>query len=246
MGLVNMAVQIGVDFKPIVPLRKRYSNAVKWNAWLESREKKETKAKYDVNFYVRFLAGQTLGWLLIAFSSVCAASISYTTPTVGFGCRTLTFVLYACVSLIVAWMSVLQHFLYHQADRREGKKGISMIATLGKRAYRIVTFLNFCVLIVGTALELAGVYRSCRCNSVFASKGFLLELSKNTQQGLDNANDYWLAFGFIAFSVIWALCAIAVAIRSYLMFKLDKHFLTETDEMQGAKSGEKLHVTGSA
>lgn len=246
VGLVNMAVKIGVDFKPIVPLRKRYSNAVKWRAWLDSQEKKETKAKYDVKFYLRYFAGQTLGWFLIAFSSACAASISYTTPTVGFGCRTLTFVLYACLSLIVAWMSVLRHFLDNHVDRRNGKKGITMIAALGKRAYRILAFLNFCVLVVGTALELAGVYRSCRCNSVFASTSFLLELSKNTQQGLDNANDYWLAFGFVAFTTIWVLCGIAVGIRTYLMFKLDKHFLKKPDKVQGAKSEEKVGVTSSA
>lgn len=70
---------------------------------------------YGLKFYAIYPGGVTAAWMCIGFSSACATLISYTTPTVGLGCRSFNFTLYAILSLVIAWLSVLRHWLCHRS-----------------------------------------------------------------------------------------------------------------------------------
>ncbi|MCJ1347727.1 hypothetical protein MMC31_005956 [Peltigera leucophlebia] len=254
VGLANTALDIDMTFNPVLSLRKLYSNSAKWQRLLEEWESRDTTGTdsklgekydtiddddddgtiYDFKFYAIYLVGVTFAWMCIGFSSACATVISYTTPTVGIGCRSLNFILYATLSLFIAWLSVLRHWLCHRSWKKPSTanattnlppashRGYFLVATL---TYRLLALINTCIMIVGTTLHVVGIYRTCRCNKLLASPDFLIEMSKNTKLGIDNALKFWFSTGAVAFSLVWILCGLAVLMRTHLMLKLDASFL---------------------
>lgn len=215
---------VGFKFHPQVPLRKRYSNAARWDAWMS-----EEKVHFGWLFHLRFFTGQVLGWLVVALSCACATSISYTTPTVGLGCRSFTFVLYGVLAFAVACLLVLRHFIMVKVemcvDAGSGsKRNWARLGVAVRFVYAFLVLCNACLLVLGTAFNLAGLYRTCRCKLLFASMDALVELNTNTQQCLDNARKFWLPVGYLAFTIIWILCAVAVALRKHMTLHLVSAF----------------------
>ncbi|KAF7510256.1 hypothetical protein GJ744_006952 [Endocarpon pusillum] len=211
---------VGLKFNPQVPLRKRYSNAVLWDEWISGK-----KVHSGWYFHLKFLSGQVLGWLVVASSCACAASISYTTPTVGLGCRSFTFVLYGVLAFAVACLLVLRHSIRVKVDLCEGagsdsKRNWTRLGVAVRYVYAFLVLCNACLLVLGTAFNLAGLYRTCRCKLLFASMDTLVELNTNTQRGLDNARKFWFPVGYVAFTLVWILCAVAVALRKHMILQL--------------------------
>jgi hypothetical protein len=90
-------------------------------------------------------------------------------------------------------------------------------------SYWIFTYFNaIFVLSIGTVLHLAGVYRSCRCNLLFAADSDLVEVNQNTVLAVSNAKRIWLPVGYVAFTVIWVICGLAIAGRRYITARIEK------------------------
>ncbi|KAF1953544.1 hypothetical protein CC80DRAFT_537419 [Byssothecium circinans] len=182
-----------------VSLAQRYTNAFKWNRWLWNIEhatnlesRTASPPVQNTSFWLRFLVGQLAGWACVAFACSCAAVISWTTPTVGLGCRSFNFVLYAIGTFCVA----LLHIVCERMECRRPEtstRGIRELVLLS--VYWSVVIFNAAVMVVGTILHLAGVYRSCWCSRLFAGEDTLIEMNRNTELAYKNAKSYWLVTG---------------------------------------------------
>lgn len=109
-----------------VLLRERYSNALEQECWLTNIGL-DTKLKDKVVvarshqlalntrtitfkwFYTKYLVGQLVGQVTVAFFCRCTAIILYIMPTVGWGCRSFNHLTYAILSLVVALPQVAKH-----------------------------------------------------------------------------------------------------------------------------------------
>ncbi|OCL01963.1 hypothetical protein AOQ84DRAFT_443672 [Glonium stellatum] len=223
-----------------VPLRKRYVNSVEWKCWLSdigirSEYVKKSLSKDDMVgnkafgpwFYLKYFLGQTFGWLFVAFFCGCAITISYTTSTVGWGCRSFNHLLYGLFSLVVAWLHVFEHRakMGDKMRRRQNSDTKRSVTTLILRnLYAFAVFANALVLVLGTILNFAGIYSSCRCANLFGSANTIVQLSPNTQQDLINAERFWNSTGYVAYTFAWVTCAVAVAFRTYIQMFLDQNF----------------------
>lgn len=193
-----------------VRLSERYVNALRWRFWLLKigvvsgfEPKPTTSGKF------RFLAGQLFGWVCVAIAASCAAAISWTTPTVGIGCRSFNFLLYALVSLAIALIPPIVYW-------KEGVGSRQTFGTAMNWTRRALMFCNMVILVGGTLFHLTGLFRSCMCMNLFVSDSRILELNSNTQQAVNNANAYWLSVGYMAFIFIWLVCAASIVMRQYI------------------------------
>jgi hypothetical protein len=64
-----------------------------------------------LNFLLHLIVKQFAGWLRVALPCACAASISYTTPTVGLGCRSFNHMLYGILTLAISIVAVTRSYL---------------------------------------------------------------------------------------------------------------------------------------
>jgi hypothetical protein len=206
---------IGKDFPALsaitVRLGDRYTNSLLWRRWMADVAIIE-QVQGKNRFVLKFLAGQLFGWACVAIAASCAAFISYTTPTVGIGCRSFNHFLYAFGSLVVCLIPVIKY-----SNEVRGRKKYQKLLTF---IYRFLLICNLIVLLVGTALHLFGVFRRCWCMNLFVAKSKLVELNGNTAEAVKNANLYWLPMGYIAFIFAWIVCATAIFGREYINFRV--------------------------
>lgn len=205
-----------------VTLRERYVNSKLWDLW----EKRELTLKVGKppllrpHIWLEYLIGQVVAWVCVALTCACAAAISYTTPTVGLGCRSFTFLSYGIIAAVAALLRIYCQWVeLKSACRVKVSKGEMMM----KYSYWFFTYFNaIFVLFTGTVLHLAGVYRSCRCNLLFAADSDLVEVNQNTVLAVSNAKRIWLPVGYVAFTVIWIICGLVVAGRRYITARIEK------------------------
>jgi len=247
-GLTRTVLEPLIDLSERrVPLRERFVNWKLWEQWKgdpgsksdeekkqTEKEKQQKKAMETEHFtpelrvrdWMKFFGGQLLGWACVAFPSACAAAISYTTPTVGLGCRSFTFLLYGTFAFGTAILNVGCQWADQRLDwnvkRSADKKLRRRVRTAVTVAYWFLTSLNAIVIFIGTVLHLVGVYRSCRCKLLFAADDRLVELNSNTQLAVDNADKFWLAVGYVAFGCMWFLCGVVIAVRKYITVHMDE------------------------
>src|SRR5690606_5785359 len=88
--------------------------------------------------------------------------------------------------------------------------------------YWFVVIFNSAVLVIGTILHIAGVYRSCWCSRLFAGENTLIEMNRNTELAYKNAKSYWLVTGYVAFSFVWIIASVCVAARKYIIWKIEQ------------------------
>jgi hypothetical protein len=224
-----------------VSLAQRYINGFEWNQWLwhienanylgssttTPSEKQNnlgspattpSAPKQNWLFWFQFLVGQLASWMCVAFACSCAAAISYTTPTVGLGCRSFNFVLYGVGTFCVA----LLHVICERLECLRETKNRGLLEMVYLCFYWTLVVFNAAVLVIGTILHLSGVYRSCWCSRIFAPDDTLLEFQRNTELAYRNAKRYWLVTGYVAFSFVWLVCSFAVAARKYIVWNIEK------------------------
>jgi hypothetical protein len=229
-GLAKLALKHEVFLSDVtVPLRERSKNAQKWMKWLKDigcvkddgtgSGPRERRSKTWSS--LKLLFKQTLAWICVAMPCACAASISFTTPTVGLGCRSFNHLLYGGCTLILSWLPVYRS----QVDESDHTRSRHVLRAL----YIFGICLNVFILIGGTLFNLIGLYRNCRCEVLFVSKDFLLQMSSNTALDVANAKKFWLPVGYMNFGFVWIVCAIAVACRGYIHYSL-KIFLEALDQ----------------
>ncbi|EPE24743.1 hypothetical protein GLAREA_08596 [Glarea lozoyensis ATCC 20868] len=250
-----------------VPLRRWYTNVVEWECGLTdigvSTRLSRRMGKSDVaastnafgpRFYLRFAIGQFLSWACVAFFGSCAITISYTTPTVGWGCRSLNHLLYIVFSALVALFQVVRQHLAIKytprqdvaeqiAEKQDTKKryvegendglmasNISESKTspyirISRIIYGVLVGINAFILICGTIFHFVGLYRSNSCSAIFTKpSSAVIQLAKHTQLHLDQARRYWWSTGYVAYCIAWIICAIAIAVRKYIHLALDIRF----------------------
>jgi hypothetical protein len=250
-----------------VPLRRRYANAIEWECWLtdigvstglsrrigKHNVAASTRA-FGTRFYLKFALGQFCGWACVAFFGACAITISYTTPTVGWGCRSLNHLLYIVVSALVALFQVLrQYFAIKYAPRQdtpqqtaekqdtekqyiENKRDnvepskvsepkVSLYIQTSRLIYGFLVGINTFILIGGTIFHFVGLYHSNSCSAIFTKPSIaILQLAKHTQLHIDQARHYWWSTGYVAYCIAWIICAVAIAVRKYIHLALDIRF----------------------
>jgi hypothetical protein len=229
-----------------LPIRRRHHNAVKWQFWIKtltstdrSFQQPEVPRTMDQPFWNSFLWGQTISWAIVGFACACAAAISYTTPTVGLGCRSFNHMIYGVGAFVVAWLWVGRYWLKERIDHLAGlppiqrdKEGhglppaeddlkgqlrlhrLRRSERIARWVYALFIAWNCLVIIAGSIFHLAGVWRSCRCTALFARSSAVLQLSPHTALDLANASKFWLPVGYVAFSGIWIISAKAIYDRA--------------------------------
>jgi hypothetical protein len=195
-----------------VHLRERYTNALRWRRWLGDIGIVDRPVHSNTRVLIKYLVGQLLGWACVAIVAACAAAISYSTPTVGIGCRSFNQLLYALMSLVVCMVPVILYW----NELRQGTKYNKYITLF----YRLLLTCNVAVLLIGTLLHLIGTFRSCRCMNLFGRHTALLELNTQTEQAVHNATIYWLPVGYVAFIFIWCVSGSAIVMRQVINFRV--------------------------
>ena len=224
-GVAKLALKYDFLSDVTVPLRDRSDNTQKWMKWLKdigcvkgdapgSAPSDKGSSRSKAWSSLKLLFEQTLAWICIAMPCACAASISYTTPTVGLGCRSFTFLLYGICTLILSWLPVYRS----QIDKTDDTWSQRVFL---RASYIFGVCVNVFIIFGGTAFDLIGLYRTCRCEVLFASNDFLLQMSSNTALDVANAKKFWLPVGYMDFGFIWIVCAIAVTCRSYIAYSIN-------------------------
>ena len=96
--------------------------------------------------------------------------IIWYTPTVGLGCRSTSFLLYAATSTLT-WMllvtsSILTHFLASSNDSQSRLRNFGrMVAVVLRRVGKILAACNAIGIILACTLQLGGFDDRCYCNS---------------------------------------------------------------------------------
>jgi hypothetical protein len=245
-----------------VPLRDRAHNTREWMRWLDNMGARTKPANQKTPVYflkrtvswplqptlsilpeeagwvdktkvgARLIFKQFLGWVCVALPCACAASISYTTPTVGLGCRSFNHMLYGVCTLAISVVAVVREFLTVQ------KHWSALVFT--RAIYIMFIGINTFILVFGTLFHLIGLYRTCICSVIGAHVNFLLDISSNTALDVANARKFWLPVGYMDFGIVWIICAICIGCRGYIHYHI-KLFL---DELDGKETEEKEEVLG--
>ena len=99
---------------------------------------------------LKLLFEQTLAWVCIAMPCACAASISYTTPTVGLGCRSFTFLLYGICTLVLSWLSAYRS----QVDKTDDIRSQQVCSRILDVLYIFGVCVNVFIISAGTTFDL--------------------------------------------------------------------------------------------
>jgi hypothetical protein len=221
-GLLDRTIGNRAKVLPISPITvglcDRYTNALQWRHWLGEIGVVEQPVKGKKRIVFKYLAGQLFGWACVAIVASCAAAISYTTPTVGIGCRSFNHLLYALISLLTCLIPVFRFWneMRETTEKKKREKYRCYITWL----YRFFVVCNAAILLIGTLLHLIGIFRSCWCMNIFAHKSHILELNTMTAEAIDNATLYWLPVGYVAFIFIWLISASAIVMREVINFRV--------------------------
>jgi hypothetical protein len=158
-----------------------------WNRIQESPANK-SESKTDPLFVV------FATFVLINLPPLAGAVLAWRTPPVGWGCRSLTFVCYAACQFLLVLLSVVK-------SSRPTWYAISVF-------YNSITLLSLFFSLVGTLLQVVGIYRNCFCY-INADMWLKLELAfvnvaSDTQEQRDSSSN-WITFGGAA-TIFMSLC----------------------------------------
>jgi len=158
---------------------------------------------------------------LMATPFVLAFLTSFFTPTVGLGCRSLTFLLYFSFQV---WLSAIWFWDFPSETRHAFLT--EMAWPPGSSSGKTVKVPSlYCVLmaiglsgsvftaIAGTFMQILGVYRNCLCTvpvSSWSSKdNYWIAISTNTADDIRLANTFWLPTGVTSIVVLVLVCYVA-------------------------------------
>lgn len=173
----------------------------------------------------------TFAFALIAIPSTLAFLTSYYTPTIGLGCRSMTFLVYMLcqLCLILLWIWNIQsttlrngHEIYHPATRTPWMPDDNSINSSNAWYpwvwYPLVIVAVSCATftaIGGTMMQIIGVYRTCLCMIPMTAwhrpDDYVMVISTNSADDIYRAQTVWrgtgaaaVAFlGFVSFVGWW-------------------------------------------
>ncbi|KAK4108712.1 hypothetical protein N656DRAFT_783946 [Canariomyces notabilis] len=256
----------------VVALRGRYVNSQFWGDWVERQQQQgpddnnnskdvggdsevegafACKLRSDAWFWLRYCGWQFAGWACVAVASGGAAGIAYMTPTVGLGCRSFNFVLYAIIAFVNAYLHVVCSWLSVREKSQlpeeksqveeEGKGGVmeAISRALGLKAikakgvtpevvirsiYWFLTFGNSLVMVLGTLFHLVGVFRTCWCDRLTWNDDTMIELNSKTPEAVENAGRYWISTAYVVFSIMTLICLAAIVMRQIIIQSMEQWF----------------------
>jgi hypothetical protein len=146
--------------------------------------------------------------VLMIFPFVLAFLTSYFTPTIGMSCRTFTFLLYFLFQLVLSALWMVDFFTKQKPTSGTGEHKVSMLFSM---------VLAFTVLgsvftaVVGTFLQILGVYRNCLCTlpiNIWGSRDFNIVISSNSADDIKYANKFWVPTGVTSIVLMIVVCYI--------------------------------------
>ncbi|KEY74743.1 hypothetical protein S7711_05485 [Stachybotrys chartarum IBT 7711] len=225
------------------PLSDRYINNYLWQAWAYNAEGTfdygsfHVHLKDDWKFWLRFSLGKLIGFCIIGFSSGCAIAIAWTTPTVGLGCRSFNFIIYAVGSFITAYLQILCAWLEVRAEAKRSSSETpirrSRLLLSVQLAYWFFVLVNTLIMILGTLFHMVGVFRTCWCEQLTWSSSTLIELNNKTPEAVENAGRYWLSTAYVAFGMVWLACLTAMSFRRVIIQKMEAWANARHEAMEG-------------
>ena len=98
------------------------------------------------------------------------------TPTIGLGCRSLGYVIYGTLSVIILVLTVISTIFARISETREGgpplvKDYTGFVATALRRFSLLLATVNMTGLILLSCLQLSSVLDNCYCNSSVVGRG---------------------------------------------------------------------------
>ncbi|KAF2689103.1 hypothetical protein K458DRAFT_123851 [Lentithecium fluviatile CBS 122367] len=139
--------------------------------------------------------------VLIVIPFVLAYVTSFYTPTIGLSCRTFTFVLYFVFQSLLTMLWGYDFWGYNDAyEVRPDWFYLLLFLFFGGSAFTAI---------IGTFMQILGVYRNCLCNipmGSWGSKDFHFTVSTNSAEGIYYASRYWLSTGIASMCVLVIFC----------------------------------------
>ena len=144
--------------------------------------------------------------ILISLPPGAGAFVAFQTPPVGFGCRSLSFLLYFAVQIILT--PIYFGTICWKRSRRPGGLGRGIIWVISWGPFAILFAIAIFLSIAGTVMQIMGVYRNCFC---YVNTQYWLDLddakvnvASDTQAQRDSSRN-WIVMGVVA-SAFMAIC----------------------------------------
>lgn len=196
-------------FQPVW-LWRRGHNKTEWiehtNAW-KNHEWFQDRVRLRPRNWFLLYAGTLV---LIVLPPVAGGVVAYDTPPIGWACRSLTLILYACLQVLLTILALMQAATEESAFWRDWPRPGSFIASLGWSATSVALLGSLFTSIGGTMMQIMGVYRNCLCyvNAPYwlnpsASPG--INVASDTQQQRDSSQN-WITMGTTATAFMALVC----------------------------------------
>lgn len=139
--------------------------------------------------------------VLIVIPFVLAYVTSFYTPTIGLSCRTFTFVLYFVFQSL---LTILWLYDFHKNKDQDAPPSTTVY-------FFAIFFFIGCsfTAIIGTFMQILGVYRNCLCNlpmGYWGSRDYHFTVSTNSAEGIHYAGLYWLSTGIASICLLVIFC----------------------------------------
>ncbi|KAF2121779.1 hypothetical protein BDV96DRAFT_562338 [Lophiotrema nucula] len=166
--------------------------------WAEEMPLPSTHVAKMINSHVPRIVSGVIAASLIGLICAGACWISYQTPSVGFGCRSVSHLTYAISQIILIGVWWLWYSARTIAQKEESSFSISSIPVYLLTSLALLASLS--ASIGGTIMQLVGVFHSCIC---MASLRYLLPSLRNDGMVLVNSDTaahrknsrWWLIIG---------------------------------------------------
>lgn len=211
-------------YQPVTMWRRGEST----NKWLRRLTVEYPKKYPGLGDKIALSLGDRIGLNLICCTLISIPCFlggitAYTTPLVGLSCRSLTILVYFLSQAVLIILKNLEHILWETShyewrehEKRTWQKGLRSwehaMLTVWYFLYGFATFAAFFSAIVGTMLQLIGVYRNFLCSSLVTSWGNLnssdikIPVGSNSEAQQVYAQSFWIPTGIAAVLFLVVIC----------------------------------------
>lgn len=196
IGCLRLLKNVYEDRYQPVTMWRRGQNKQEWIrdsiAWRRFQASATNRSNNNTGLSLRNLQATTWRYLLfVVFATfvlinlppIAGAIVAWRTPPIGWSCRSLTFVCYAACQFLLVLLFLVK-------SSRPAWYTISVFCVL--------TFLSLFFSLVGTLLQVIGVYRNCFCyitaDMWLKPEPAFVNVASDTQERRDSSSN-WIIFG---------------------------------------------------
>ena len=197
--------------------------------------------------------------VLIIVPSVLAFLTSFYTPTVGMGCRSMTFLAYMLCQLCLILLWIWNIVSTQRVPKGQQHIEVTKTKTFWRACiwYPLVTSIIACAVftaIGGTMMQIIGVYRNCLCDIPITVwhrrfENQLIVISTNSEDDIQKAKTYWKGAAITAVVFLTAVSFIGWWYQKRMRYefeklikKIDKPTRVEMQPVDGRPRGADLRV----